>query len=111
MRIIFCNNCKRKKYLKDETENSIQSCPRCKSTFINIYENKEEVNKENIDKLNESEEVKGGKKMAKETITDVRIANAKKVLEFIGTLNVEDKEVTKILNRAYNIFKSSKASN
>ena len=50
----------------------------------------------------------GNKNMGK--ITDIRIANANKVLELIKSLEVEDKEVTKILSRASRIFKESKKS-
>lgn len=47
-------------------------------------------------------------KEVKETITSKRIANAEKVLELIKSLEVEDKEVTKILSRAARIFREKK---
>ena len=80
-------------------------CPYCNSELIVIYSNEVSSTKEEIDKLNENtREVK----MAKETITEIRITNANKVLDFIKTLEVEDKQVTKILCRASRIFKESK---
>ena len=43
----------------------------------------------------------GGEKMGK--IGEVREANATKVIEFMKTLGVEEKEFTKILSRAYRL--------
>lgn len=107
MKVLKCNNCKRNKYLKNEE--SVDKCPFCKSLYFQIYENKEQHSNEEINSLNESREIKGGAKMEKVSKTDVRIANANKVVEFACSLGCDDKEVSKILNRAYSIHRNKKA--
>jgi len=43
--------------------------------------------------------------MVKRKITDIRIENANKVLEFLKSLELEDTEISKTLSRAYTLSK------
>lgn len=106
MKVMKCNNCKKNKYLKEGEK--IDKCPYCKSTFIQIYENSENKSEDEISTLNRDIQIKGGLKMTKETKTDVRVSNAKKLIEYAKTLGIEDKEISKVLNRAYSIHRQNK---
>lgn len=50
---------------------------------------------------NAAKTIIGGEKMG--TITETREMNAKKVVDFLNTLDIDTKEYTKVLGRAYRI--------
>jgi hypothetical protein len=103
-----------------------EKCKYCREThFLNIYESlsPEEVKAREAAKLIIQENIlKGGDEMAKkkeekeakpakeakekkQSITDVRVENAKKLVDFVKSLTNDSKEYTKIMSRAFSIIK------
>ena len=96
-----CRDCGKEVDVGDESTGCV-----CSDFTQKNYEEYMEKTDEERDKIIEKEE-----NMAKETITSKRIENATKVLEFIKTLGVEEKEITKILSRTSRIYKDSREEN
>ena len=123
MIIARCQKCHQRTQLPEGVK-KLECCPNCKETnFIQYYEHlfpakyplPEEVNSsdivkggdENMSKKENTEEVKT-EKVKKEkgpSITELRVANANKVLAFIKTLGVEGDETSKVLSRSFLILK------
>jgi len=108
MKLISCNNCKRKKYLmKDE---KIQKCPFCGDTFFQIYENKTIGTEEEIAKLNKTQsdfdkkliftkkiktnkndkKNKGGKKMDEKIEDSTKVVKQEAIKKISITTQVKD---------------------
>lgn len=122
-----CSICNLKKDLPLGSE-KFKKCPKCGEThFLNHYEQilYGEVSIVPINPINPTLEsnLKGGNEMAKKekcsdnekpvkekeiqekkkSITETRIENANKVLKYLKDLNIEEKEISKVLSRAYNM--------
>jgi len=103
MKIIKCNACKSKKYIRDDEEPKF--CPYCRSTFIISYKNEKQISIDDMNKLNKENGNEKEEKMPKESKMGVRVANAAKVIELIKSLSEDENERRKISGRVYNSFK------
>jgi len=111
------------------TESKPVKCKFCtESMFLNVYESlspeEVKIKKEtevkllivkggpNIDMAKDKSAIqKKTEKVVKEkkqSITDVRVENAKQLVDFVKTLTTDTKEYTKIMSRAFSIIKAKK---